>query len=228
MLFERALRELPGSYKLWRLYLTERRQQVRGKRLSDPAFEAVNNVFDRALVFMHKMPRIWLDYLQFLVAQKLVTRTRHAFDRALRALPVTQHERIWDLYIKFVKQPFVPSETAVRVATLYSGMSCCCSLAPSTHCSDVRCVQLDPSSAEEFVEYLTKADRLDEAAGELAHIVNDETFVAPSGKTRHQVRAACSLPIVVVFCPSYFLSCDCNLCANFVLCVCSYGCSCAN
>lgn len=68
---------------------------------------------------MHKMPRIWIEYLQFLMAQKLVTRTRHAFDRALRALPVTQHERIWDLYIKFVKQPFVPSETAVRVWRRY-------------------------------------------------------------------------------------------------------------
>ena len=31
--------------------------------------------------------------------QGLVTRTRRAFDRALCALPITQHERIWQIYL---------------------------------------------------------------------------------------------------------------------------------
>ena len=36
---------------------------------------------------------------EFMVEQGLVTRTRRAFDRALCALPITQHERIWQIYL---------------------------------------------------------------------------------------------------------------------------------
>ena len=35
------------------------------------------------------------DYCQFLMDQCKVTRTRRTFDRALQALPLTQHNRIW-------------------------------------------------------------------------------------------------------------------------------------
>ena len=69
LLYERALRELPGSYKIWHNYLLLRRQQVRGRAITDPAYEEVNNCYERALVFMHKMPRIWMDYLAFLTTQ---------------------------------------------------------------------------------------------------------------------------------------------------------------
>ena len=70
------------------------------------------------LGFIFKMPRIWIDYCQFLVDQCKVTRSRHTFDRALRALPITQHSRIWPLYLKFVRKYHVP-ETAVRVYRRY-------------------------------------------------------------------------------------------------------------
>ena len=53
----------------------------------------------RALVSMHKMPRVWLDYLDLLVEQKHITGSRRAFDRALAALPITQHDRVWTLYL---------------------------------------------------------------------------------------------------------------------------------
>ncbi|ELT97979.1 hypothetical protein CAPTEDRAFT_127463, partial [Capitella teleta] len=87
MIYERALKELPGSYKLWYSYLRLRRKQVKGKCLTDPMYDETNGAFERALVFMHKMPRIWMDYCQFLTDQCLITRTRRTFDRALRALP---------------------------------------------------------------------------------------------------------------------------------------------
>lgn len=35
-----------------------------------------------------------------MLGQKFVTRTRRLFDRALTSLPVTQHERVWPLYLK--------------------------------------------------------------------------------------------------------------------------------
>lgn len=68
------------------------------------------------------MPRIWIDYCQFLVDQCKVTRSRHTFDRALRALPITQHRRIWPIYLKFVRKYHIP-ETAVRVYRRYLKVS---------------------------------------------------------------------------------------------------------
>ena len=73
---------------------------MKGRCVTDPGYDAVNNCFERCLVWMHKMPRIWIDYCKFLTKQGKVTRTRRVFDRALRALPPTQHDRIWPLYIK--------------------------------------------------------------------------------------------------------------------------------
>lgn len=90
--------------QLWLAYLTERQLAVRGMRPDHPAVEAMNNTFERALVTMHKMPRIWLMHLEFLMQQAWVTRTRRAFDRSLAALPITQHDRIWILYLKFINQ----------------------------------------------------------------------------------------------------------------------------
>lgn len=131
-------REREGcSYKLWYNYLKYRRKCVKRKCVADQAFEEVNNAFERCLVFMHKvpfpsssprpleewvgllqMPRIWLDYCQFMMEQGWVTRTRHVFDRALRALPGTQHDRLWPLYLKFVRSHAIP-ETAIRIYRRY-------------------------------------------------------------------------------------------------------------
>lgn len=71
---------------------------------------------------LFKMPRIWLDYCQFLVSQSKITRCRRSFDRALRALPVTQHPRIWPLYLRFARNLPLP-ETAIRVYRRYLKVS---------------------------------------------------------------------------------------------------------
>lgn len=64
------------------------------------------------------MPRIWIDYSQWISYQKRIVRTRKVFDRALRALPITQHHRIWPLFLEFVKTNNIP-ETAIRVYRRY-------------------------------------------------------------------------------------------------------------
>lgn len=166
IIYERAIKQLPGSYKLWYNYLRTRRKQIRGHCIIDPIYEEVNNAFERSLVFMHKMPRIWMDYCTFLTEQCKITRTRKVFDRALRALPITQHHRIWPLYLTFIKKHNIP-ETAVRVFRRY--------------------LKLCPENAEEYVEYLIEIKRLDGAAVMLAKIVNNENFVSQHGKSSHQL-----------------------------------------
>lgn len=166
IIYERALKQLPGSYKLWYGYLRARLRQVRQKCPTDAELEEVNNTFERSLVFMNKMPRIWLEYCSFMVSQCKITRTRRVFDRALLALPVTQHNRIWDIYLKFVRDFDIP-ETAVRVYRRY--------------------LKLYPEDAEEYVDYLISQNRLDEAAQQLANIVDNELFISKHGKSNHEL-----------------------------------------
>ena len=46
--------------QLWHAYLSERLLAVRGLAPNHPSVEALNNTFERAMVSMHKMPRIWI------------------------------------------------------------------------------------------------------------------------------------------------------------------------
>ncbi|KAK9820644.1 hypothetical protein WJX81_004366 [Elliptochloris bilobata] len=167
LLFERALKSLPGSYKLWHAYLKERQAAVRGLPITHPTVDALNNTFERALVSMHKMPRVWLEYAEFMVGQRWLTRTRRLFDRALCALPITQHDRVWQLYLKFLMQPGVPAETALRVYRRY--------------------LRLEPLHAEEYIAYLKTKGKWGEAARKLAELVNDDTFKSLEGKSKHQL-----------------------------------------
>lgn len=166
VLYERALKSLPGSYTLWYRYLLERVKAVAPLSPADPARKEVNHVFERALVFMHKMPRIWINFLEFVTAQQLITYTRHMFDAALRALPITQHHRIWPLYLKFLKMHNIP-ETTVRVFR--------------------RHLMLDPDAAEDYIDYLLSVGRVDDAAGVLVEVVNRDKYAPKSGKTAHQL-----------------------------------------
>ncbi|XP_055353632.1 pre-mRNA-splicing factor syf1 homolog [Paramacrobiotus metropolitanus] len=164
VIYERALRQLPGSYKLWYNYLRSRQKQVKGKSPADPALDEVNNVFERSLVFMHKMPRIWIEYCEFLLKQPRITRTRRVFDRALRSLPVTQHARIWPIYLRFLKMHNI-TETALRVYDRY--------------------LKLCPDDVEDYIKYLRSIDRLDECAVQIVkRVINNDRFLSKEGKTK--------------------------------------------
>jgi hypothetical protein len=81
------------------------------------------------------------------------TETRKAFDRALQALPITQHKVIWTMYINWVKDFGVP-ETVIRVYKRY--------------------LMYDPSHREDFVKYLEDIDQFEEAARQLVVCVDDD------------------------------------------------------
>ena len=50
MIYERALRCLPRSYKLWFKYLMERKNQLKEYPVSDVKYELLIGTFQRALV----------------------------------------------------------------------------------------------------------------------------------------------------------------------------------
>lgn len=106
-------------------------------------------------------------YLLTLTEQKLVTKTRRTFDRALCALPVTQHDRIWEPYLVFVSQRGVPIETSLRVYRRY--------------------LKYDPGHIEDFIEFLVNSSLWQEAAERLAGVLNDDKFYSIKRKTKHSL-----------------------------------------
>lgn len=165
--YERACRAFGRSYKLWKAYLDIRVTHLNGMNSSrySKEFEKVNDCFERALVLLNKMPRIWTDYLEFLLLQSPVTKTRLVFDRALQSLPPSQHHRIWPLYLKFAEQ--VNDETATRIWKRY--------------------VLFSPQDIESYISRLIEKEYYNEAAENLIKILDDPNFVSPTGKSKHSL-----------------------------------------
>jgi pre-mRNA-splicing factor SYF1 len=159
---ERACTTLPRSYKLWKLYLELRTKHLENKNPAKyaPHYVKVNALFERALVLLNKMPRIWEMYLTFLMQQPLVTTTRRTFDRALRALPLTQHNRIWALYRPFALS--ASGETAVKIWRRY--------------------MQIHPENAEDFIELLKDMRKYTEAVKKYMEILNNPRFKSKEAK----------------------------------------------
>ncbi|KAM3194036.1 hypothetical protein ACQJBY_070597 [Aegilops geniculata] len=167
-IYERALRALPGSYKLWHAYLTELGDAARALPVTHAAHAGLNAAFERALAAgMSRMPRVWHTYASSLLHQRLLTRARRVLDRALRSLPVTQHRRVWPLHLRLASMPDCPAPTAIRVHG--------------------RHLQFDPDHAEEFIAFLASAGRWRDAAHHLAAAIDDEGFVSVKGTTKRQL-----------------------------------------
>ena len=70
--------------------------QVMKRNISSSKYKIMNNTFERALVFMHKYPRIWITYLEFLMHQKkvhLLQPIRELFDLLLRSVSLFAKDR---------------------------------------------------------------------------------------------------------------------------------------
>ena len=163
---ERACRQLPRSYKLWKMYLELRTKHLRNKNpaIHSDKYAKVNGLFERALILLNKMPKIWEMYLSFLMKQPLVTTTRRTFDKALRALPITQHNRIWALFRPFASS--ASGDTAIRIWRRY--------------------MQIHPEDAEDFIEILVENGRYTEAVKTYMGILNNLKFRSKHGKSNFQ------------------------------------------
>lgn len=128
-------------------------------------FAKVNALFERALILLNKMPRIWEMYLSFLLQQPVITLTRRTFDRALRALPITQHNRIWALYRPFANS--ASGQTAVRIWRRY--------------------LQVHPEDIEDFTELLIQEKMYTEAVKRYMDILNNPKFRSKHGKGHYQL-----------------------------------------
>ncbi|KAI9725237.1 MAG: pre-mRNA-splicing factor syf1 [Chrysothrix sp. TS-e1954] len=159
---ERACSLLPRSYKLWKMYLDLRTRHLRGRNPAKYAaeYDKVNALFERALILLNKMPKIWEMYLKFLTKQPLITTTRRVFDRALRSLPATQHNRIWTQFRPFALT--ASGETSIRIWRRY--------------------LQIHPEDAEDFIDILVERQQYTEAVQKYIEILNNPRFKSKEAK----------------------------------------------
>lgn len=162
LLYERALRNMPTNYKLWKKYLDFRRLHY-NQDPSSQSFRSLCECYERCLLFLHKMPRIWLDYAKFCFEeQKLVTHTRRIYDRALMALPVTQHKRIWDQFLKFALDCGV-LETAYKVYE--------------------RFLHVDTAKIDDYIDFLLEKENWDLATKWMVISMDRDRFTSSRGRT---------------------------------------------
>ena len=128
-------------------------------------YSKVNALFEKALILLNKMPKIWELYLSFLMSQPLITATRRVFDRVLRALPITQHNRIWALYRPFAKS--ASGSTAINIWRRY--------------------VQIHPEDTEEFIDLLLDQGCYTEAIRKYMDILNNTKFRSKNAKSNFQL-----------------------------------------
>ena len=174
---ERALALLPGSYKLWKSHLDFRVSHPGEKKKK--YYRSIVSTFERSLVRMHAMPRIWLMYLNFVQTRQhenlsdsnILTTIRRLYDRALINLPVTQHDKIWPEYLAWAKSSIpvssqetttdtaaskiqIPVETTLRILRRYA-------------------LYYNPSAKEDLAKTCIALKRYGEGATLLVDILND-------------------------------------------------------
>lgn len=165
--YEEALKNIPGSYKLWHRYQSEGIEWCESKCILCPDYEVINENFERSLVYMHKMPRIWLLYYEFLKKQKKIRKIRQVLDRALQALPVTQHEKIWEEY----------SNWAMNEVTY---------LPLSKYIIDRYC-KINQDFQEDYANFLKEQGEYDEYCSILVKLIDDEYFSSKHGKSKFDI-----------------------------------------
>ena len=128
-------------------------------------YNKVNALFEKALILLNKMPKIWEMYLTFLMQQPTITNARRAFDRALRALPITQHNKIWARF-----RPFANSASGQTSLVIWK-----------------RYMQIHPEDAEDFIGILIDLGQYTEAVRKYMDILNNPKFRSKERKSNFQL-----------------------------------------
>eukprot|EP00796_Vickermania_ingenoplastis_P009726 gene9726-6814_t len=122
IIFERSLRALPSSYKLWHTYIHYRLEEITGDQCTvHEKFQSMRHLFERSVAQLPNMPMLWVEYIKYVMASPLprITMCRHLLARSLKALPATQHHHIWVLMKKWTKELYVPSSTVKALWHVY-------------------------------------------------------------------------------------------------------------
>ncbi|KAF8699260.1 HAT (Half-A-TPR) repeats protein, partial [Rhizoctonia solani] len=136
-------------------------------------WKALVGVYERALMWLPTMPRLWLNYLTIFNHPCLPpgfskTHVRRTYDRALRTLPPSLHNRIWPRYLIWAERTGGPTTVAVFR----------------------RYIAVDPSMTEHYTKLLIEMKRPLEAAKLLLGLARKAArgeYESPEGKSPYQL-----------------------------------------
>lgn len=123
-IYERAVRALPFSYKMWTSYISYRITNLQNEYVcnSQDCFQCVRLLFERAVEKLPKMPLLWESYLEWVINGPLpprITMARLIFAQSLQSLPSTQHHYIWEkLKVWTTRTLTLPEENVPAVIPL--------------------------------------------------------------------------------------------------------------
>jgi len=161
-----SLHYLPGSYKLWYNYLKEEREYAKANyNIPNKYYDEVNKLHEQALIYMMKMPKIWIDFIQFMFEQNLITKTKSIFNKALQAIPITQHKKLWDIYIPYIESLSNCHQTKIEIFKRY--------------------IKFNPDYKEKFINFLIGIKEFNIAIYYIIEILNDENFYSKENKSQY-------------------------------------------
>lgn len=96
--YERALANLPGSYKLWYGYCIAFEDASRNFHPLHPIHTALESVHFRAARALPRSPVLWAMLLVALLRRGRLRAVETAMNEALQALPVAQHMHVWRVF----------------------------------------------------------------------------------------------------------------------------------
>ena len=165
-IYQVSLHYLPGSYKLWYHYLKEEREYVKSNyNIPNKHYEEVNRIHEQALIYMMKMPIIWINYIQFMMEQNSITKTKIIFNKALQAIPITQHKKLWEIYIPWVESLIGCHKSKIEIFKRY--------------------IKFNPDYKEKFVNYLIGIKEFNLAIHLIIEILNEENFYSKENKSQY-------------------------------------------
>ena len=165
-IYQVSLHYLPGSYKLWYNYLKEEREYVQSNyNIPNKHYDEVNMIHEQALIYMMKMPIIWINYIQFMMEQNSITKTKIIFNKALQSIPITQHKKLWDIYIPLIESLSGCHRTKIEIFKRY--------------------VKFNPDYKEKFINYLIGIKEFNLAIYLIIEILNEENFYSKENKSQY-------------------------------------------
>ena len=165
-IYQVSLHYLPGSYKLWYNYLKEEREYVQSNyNIPNKHYDEVNMIHEQALIYMMKMPLIWINYIQFMMEQNSITKTKIIFNKALQSIPITQHKKLWDIYIPWIESLSGCHRTKIEIFKRYT--------------------KFNPDYKEKFINYLIGIKEFNLAIYLIIEILNEENFYSKENKSQY-------------------------------------------
>ena len=150
-----ALKYIPNSYKITKMFLEENIMYLKNKCVLNKQFKEREEYFEKALNYLHKMPRIWIMYFEFLQIQGKIKKNILLLNRALKNLSVIQHEKIWEVYIPWLKKLKIKKLTE-KILERY--------------------IKYNEYFKEEYIEYLLENKNIKKAVIFLIEIINNSDY----------------------------------------------------